>query len=134
MQYETLLHGNSRSFAYEMHHRSLIMRFSIKQSHYKKSTDHALYKLLTCKHIRFNASENLSFKSNYSDDDHRRSQALSSHRLLFLFSPRHLARPLPMPTTPYSSVYLHISNAPTTGAKFHAQKPNKSRHIPTPSP
>ena len=33
VQYETLLHRNSRSFAYEMHHRSLIMCFSIKQSH-----------------------------------------------------------------------------------------------------
>ena len=40
VEYETLLHRNSRSFAYKMHHRSLM---SFKQ---KKPTDHALYKLL----------------------------------------------------------------------------------------
>ena len=46
VQYETLLHRNSRSLAYEMNH-SVLLNKAVSITYYikKKSTDHALYKL-----------------------------------------------------------------------------------------
>ena len=82
VEYETLLHRNSRSFAYNQA---------------KKPTDHALYKLLAipASIMHLKTSANQIFQKKLFCCDLRRSQELSSHRLLFLFSPRRLASPLP---------------------------------------
>ena len=106
--YETLLHRNSRSFAYKLYHRSLIMSFSIKQSQLLSKKAHRLYKLLAIPaniSSLLKTSANLIFQKQLSCRDLRRSQeTVFAPTALPIFS-QASCETTPPHTTPYSSVY-----------------------------